>query len=70
MNNAATWQSNEFDSCGRGIGVGVVVEPPFPLEPEEVDVRWPAGRCFEQAAQLLPAPPAEDTGGSGDSPRL
>lgn len=64
----AMWQPNEFDSWGRGIGVGVAVEPPFPLEPEEVDVLWPAGRCFEPAAQLLPAPPASDADPSGECP--
>jgi hypothetical protein len=69
VKNPATWQPNEFDSWGRGIGVGVVVEPPFPLEPEDVDVRWPAGRCFEQVAQLLPAPPTSDSGRSGECPR-
>jgi len=37
-------------------GVGVVVEPPFELEPESVDVRWPAGRCFEAVDGLLPVP--------------
>ncbi len=56
IKNPATWQPNAFDSWGRGLGVGVVVEPPFPLDPNEVDVRWPAGRCFEEAAGLLPAP--------------
>ena len=32
---------------GRGIGIGVVVEPPFVLDSDEVDVRWPGGQCFE-----------------------
>jgi hypothetical protein len=73
VRNPATWQPNEFDSWGRGIGVGVVVEPPFPLGPDEVDVRWPGGRCFESVEQLLPAPTetqaeggtAHDGGGRG-----
>ena len=47
VRNPATWQPNEFDSWGRGIGIGVVVEPPFVLDSDEVDVRWPGGQCFE-----------------------
>jgi hypothetical protein len=60
VRNPATWQPNEFDSWGRGRGVGVVVEPPFALGPDEVDVRWPGGRCFEGVEQLLPAPTEAD----------
>jgi hypothetical protein len=56
VRNPATWQPNDFDSWGRGVGVGLIVEPPFPLDPREVDVRWPGGRCFESVEQLLPAP--------------
>lgn len=55
VRNPAAWQVNEFDTWGRGQGVGVVVEPPFPLDEGEVDVQWPAGRCFESASGLLPA---------------
>jgi hypothetical protein len=51
--NSETWQPNDFDGWGRGQGVGIVVEPPFPLDPSEVDVRWPGGRCFEAVAGLL-----------------
>ena len=53
--NEAKWEENDFDSWGRGLGIGVVVEPPFPVEDNEVDVRWPGGRCFESTTQLLPA---------------
>jgi hypothetical protein len=57
VKNPATWQVNEFDSWGRGMGVGVVVEPSFAVDDlDEVDVRWPSGRCFEKVNGLLPAP--------------
>lgn len=58
VKNPATWVANDFDTWGRGVGVGLVVEPPFPMLEHEVDVRWPHGRCFELVAQLLPAPVA------------
>jgi hypothetical protein len=48
----AGWVATEFDGWGRGVGVGVVVEPPYPLPPGMVDVRWPGGRCFEPIAGL------------------
>ncbi len=53
IKNEKTWIPNAFDEWGRGIGVGIVVEPPFELPDEEVDVRWPAGRCFEFVEQLI-----------------
>lgn len=52
IKNEETWESNDFDDWGRGIGVGIVVEPPFELNDEEVDVRWPNGICFEFTNQL------------------
>jgi hypothetical protein len=65
VRNPATWRANAFDSWGRGVGVGIVVEPPNPLDPDEVDVRWRGGRCFERAADLLPA---EDAGPATAAP--
>ncbi len=52
IKNEETWEPNDFDSWGRGIGIGVIVEPPFEMEEGEVDVRWPDGRCFEFTHQL------------------
>lgn len=61
VKNPETWQPNDFDAWGRGQGVGIVVEPPFPLDPSEVDVRWSGGRCFEAVAGLLPVQPEQQT---------
>lgn len=69
VRNPATWLPNAFDSWGRGVGVGVVVEPPFPLGPDEVDVRWPGGRCFESVGQLLPAVVRAEPVAAADPPR-
>lgn len=57
IKNEETWVPNDFDSWGRGEGVGVVVESPIPLNDDEVDVRWPGGRCFEHTIELLPWKP-------------
>lgn len=53
IKNENTWEPNDFDSWGRGIGIGIVVEPPFEMEEEAVDVRWDGGRCFEFTNQLV-----------------
>ena len=52
VKNPETWIVCEFDNWGRGVGVGVVVDPPFEMGVHFVDVRWPAGRCFESVCEL------------------
>lgn len=32
VNNTSNWIPNDFDSCGRGKGIGEIVEPPFDLD--------------------------------------
>jgi hypothetical protein len=62
VKNDRTWIVNDFGTWGRGIGVGIVVEPPFRVNDlGEVDLRWPAGRSFEKIDGLLPAPYTEET---------
>lgn len=53
VKNPETWVPNEFDQWGRGDGEGEIVEPPFKLDEQEVDVRWPDGRCIENKEQLI-----------------
>jgi len=62
--NPETWKPNDFDSWGRGEGIGMVVKSPIPLADDEVDVRWPGGRCFENTDQLLVAT-QEEAGAAG-----
>jgi hypothetical protein len=58
VRNPAAWIPSDFDAWGRGVGIGTVVTPPFPLDDlDSVDVAWPAGRCFERTDGLLPARP-------------
>lgn len=52
VKNENTWIPNDFDSWGRGVGVGIIVEPPFMLDDDEVDVKWEYGRCFEMKEQI------------------
>lgn len=54
VRNPETWIPSEFDEWA-GQGVGEVVEPPFPLDADVVDVRWPDGRCFQNETELLPS---------------
>lgn len=65
IKNPATWRPSEFDGWGAGVGIGIIVEPPWDhddglfdvgTEHEAVDVRWPGGRAFARVVELLPAP--------------
>ena len=38
IKNPEKWVVNDFDNWGRGEGIGVVVEPPFAMDDDEVDV--------------------------------
>ncbi len=53
---SAAWEPNDFDGWGRGVGVGEVVETCREagdvVPSDRVDVRWPAGRCYEDVSQL------------------
>ncbi len=53
VKNPETWIPNEFDDWGRGLDVGIVVEPDFPLNDNEVDVKWADGTCVEYVEQLM-----------------
>ena len=53
IKNPDTWVPTEFDGWGRGEGVGTIVEPNVELGDNEVDIRWPAGRCVERIEELI-----------------
>ena len=53
IKNEETWEPNDLDNWGRGIGIGIIVEPPFEMDNGEVDVKWPNGKCFEFTNQLI-----------------
>ncbi len=46
------WERDERDDFGRGLGVGVVVEPGEALPEGEVYVEWPRGWTVEPETQL------------------
>lgn len=52
IKNLKTWIMNDFDGWGRGLGEGVVVDT-FDAGEAYVDVRWPAGRCYENIKELI-----------------
>lgn len=53
IKNPDTWIENDFDIWGRGLGVGVIVETPFSMNGNEIDVIWPNGRCFDTVDQVI-----------------
>lgn len=50
--NILTWVANDFDDWGRGIGIGEIIEIDV-CDSDDVDVRWPAGRCYEQPCGII-----------------
>jgi hypothetical protein len=52
VKNRDRWQPSEFDRWGAGVGVGEVVGVLGGL-PTVIDVRWPAGRCYQRADEVL-----------------
>ncbi len=54
VKDESNWIPNEFDSWGRGEGVGVIVEVFDDGEFSELtlDVRWPTGKCYENKNQI------------------
>ena len=49
IKNEENWIWNEFDSWGRGEGIGQIVKI---TNDTLVDVRWPGGRCYEEIDQI------------------
>lgn len=50
IKNINTWTVSDFDSWGRGIGIGEVVDI---NSNDTVDVRWKGGRCYEREEGLI-----------------
>ena len=50
VKNEDNWIPNDFDSWGRGEGVGIIVE--VLDDGEFYDVRWPTGKCYEDPNQI------------------
>lgn len=49
VKDPAGWRPSEFDAWGAGVGVGEVVAV---VDAETVDVRWPAGRCYQLGSEV------------------
>jgi thioredoxin reductase len=52
IKNDETWVKNHFDTWGRGVGVGIVVEPPFELNDDDIVISWGGEKCFDYISQL------------------
>ena len=52
IKNPETWQPTDFDLWGRGIGIGIVVAVLGTESDGIVDVKWPAGKCYENVDGL------------------
>lgn len=50
IKNPDTWIENDF--LGRGVGIGIIVEPLFSMD-DKIDVRWHNVICFESVDQVV-----------------
>lgn len=53
--NHDKWIGSEFDQyifSDEKYPIGTIVEPPFEVDQEIVDVRWPNGRYFQNIKEL------------------
>lgn len=52
IKNPDNWKVSDFDSWGRGEGIGEIVSIEY-IDDNEVDVRWEGGRCYETIDQII-----------------
>ena len=48
VKNKDFWVTNDFDQWGRGNGIGIIIE----VFDTHLDIRWPAGKCYEDFNQI------------------
>jgi hypothetical protein len=51
VKNVRRWRASDFDHWGAGEGLGEVVA----VDGHYLDIRWPAGRCYQRADEVVKA---------------